>query len=440
MIANTESSHLSFLKGLDEYKQGLNGSAPSWLTTLRSRALEQFSRTGIPSVKDEEWKYTNIAPLAKREFSFARKGELKEQDAFRQYCRTDEINLVLVNGIFQPQLSSVQNLPKGVTVLTIKQAVQSREAELRELLGKHETDAGTPFIALNTALMDDGVFVKIDDKTIFEQLIHIVHIASGESNIVSAPRTLIVVGKSAEATVMESHIGFDKTLVYFTNALTDMFLAENAVLHYTKSQGESPEAFHIGSTRVWQERNSNLDSFSLMVGALITRNNLNVVVDGQGCNSTLDGLYSLNGNQHVDNHTAVDHKQPNCVSNQLYKGILNGASRAVFNGKIFVRQIAQQTNSYQLNKNLLLGKDCRVDTKPQLEIFADDVKCTHGATIGQLNEDELFYLQTRSIPRRKAIVMLSHGFVDDLLNTIKSESVHRKLDLLLKPTFAALEE
>lgn len=440
MIANTENSHLSFLKGLDEYKQGLNGSAPSWLTTLRSRALEQFSRTGIPSVKDEEWKYTNFTPLAKREFSFARKGELKEQDAFRQYCHSDELNLVLVNGIFQPQLSSVQNLPKGVTVLTIKQAVRSHEAELREFLGKHEMDAGTPFIALNTALMSDGVFVKIDDKTIFEQLIHIVHVTSGESNIVSAPRTLIVVGKSAEATVMESHIGFDKALVYFTNALTDMFLAENAVLHYTKSQGESSEAFHIGSTRVWQERNSNLDSFSLMVGGLITRNNLDVIVDGPGCNSTLDGLYSLSGNQHVDNHTAVDHKQPNCVSNQLYKGILNGASRAVFNGKIFVRQIAQQTNSYQLNKNLLLGKDCRVDTKPQLEIFADDVKCTHGATIGQLNEDELFYLQTRSIPRRKAIVMLSHGFVDDLLNTIKSESVHRKLDLLLKPTFAALEE
>ena len=224
-----------------------------------------------------------------------------------------------------------------------------------------------------------------------------------------------------------------------SNALTDIFLSENAVLHYCKSQKESLKAFHIGQTRVWQEWDSQFDGFSFMAGSLLTRNNLDIVLNGEGTGATLNALYSAGGHQHVDNHTSVDHRAPNCTSNQLYKGILNEAARAVFNGKVFVRPIAQKTNSYQLNKNLLLGKDCRVDTKPQLEIFADDVKCTHGATIGQLDEDELFYLQTRCIPKKAATQMLAQGFVEDLFSQIKSNSIHQKLNILIEPSFKALE-
>ena len=200
------------------------------------------------------------------------------------------------------------------------------------------------------------------------------------------PRTLITLDQSSEVTVLESHIAFNDQIVYFTNALTDVFIEENATLHYSKAQKESLNAFHIGQTRVCQERNSNYDGFTLTAGSKLTRNNLNIVLNGEGAGAILNALYSIYGEQHVDNHTSVDHRVPNCTSNQLYKGILNNDSRAVFNGKVFVRPIAQQTNSYQLNKNLLLGDKCRVDTKPQLEIFADDVKCTHGATIGQLDE------------------------------------------------------
>ena len=223
-----------------------------------------------------------------------------------------------------------------------------------------------------------------------------------------------------------------------TSALTDISLAKNALLYYSRAQKENLKSYHIGNTRVWQERDSNFQGFSFVAGGALIRNNLDVVLNGEGAQSFLNALYSVYGTQHVDNHTSVDHRVPNCMSNQLYKGILNGASRAVFNGKIFVRPIAQKTNSYQLNKNLLLGKDCRVDTKPQLEIFADDVKCTHGATIGQMNEEELFYLQTRAIGKQDATRMLARGFAEDVLNQIKNEAVHQKLTEYLQPSFEKL--
>jgi Fe-S cluster assembly protein SufD len=237
---------------------------------------------------------------------------------------------------------------------------------------------------------------------------------------------------------LESHVAFNDQVIYFTNASTDVFLDANASLHYCKAQKESLNAYHIGQTRVWQERDSNFDGFSLTAGSQLTRNSLNIALNGEGANAGLNALYSVFGNQHVDNHTSVDHRVPNCTSNQLYKGILNGDSRAVFNGKVFVRPIAQQTNSYQLNKNLLLGNNCRVDTKPQLEIFADDVKCTHGATIGQLDENEMFYLQTRCIPRNVATKMLVHGFVDDLFGLIKNSSTLQKVNALMQPSFEEL--
>jgi Fe-S cluster assembly protein SufD len=221
--------------------------------------------------------------------------------------------------------------------------------------------------------------------------------------------------------------------------LTDIYLAPNAVCRYNQVQRESLKATHINATRVWQERDAVFDGFSLTVGGAVTRHNLDIIINGEGGQATLNGLYSVRERQHVDNHTSVDHRFPNGTSNQLYKGILNDQARAVFNGKIFVRPIAQLTNSYQLNKNLILGKDCRVDTKPQLEISADDVKCTHGATVGQLNDEEIFYLRTRAIPRSKAVEMLSHGFVDDILNKIQHPRVREHFQELVKPTLSAVQ-
>ena len=220
-----------------------------------------------------------------------------------------------------------------------------------------------------------------------------------------------------------------------SNAVTDMRIASNAVVGYCKAQAESHQAVHIGTTRIWQEKASSLDSFSFDHGGVFARNNLSILIKGEGTNTIMNGLYGLDGDQHVDNHTLLDIQHPNCTSYQLYKGLLNGKSRAIFNGKIYVHAIAQKTNAYQLNKHLLLGNQARVDTKPQLEIFADDVKCTHGATIGQLSQEEIFYLQSRCITQQMAIQLLSKGFIDDIINTIKCDSIRGKLSNLLLKKF-----
>ena len=440
MTTNKDNT-LSFIEGLDEQVQSLVTQTPSWLKPLREQNLSRFSHLGIPTLKDEEWKYTNIASIVKGKYVLAKKEDFQQKDQLEKYIDRKEINIVFINGIFSSELSGLKSLPAGLRIYAWHEAMRNSEIDMQKYLSAHEINKGTAFIALNQALASDGVVIKIGDKVIIEPLIHIVHVSSSEGQgTMTLPRTLILAGKSSEATVLESHVAFSDERTYFSNAVTDIFLSENAVLHYCKAQSESQNAFHIGATRAVQERNSNLDTFSLSVGSSITRNNLDVIGNGEGTHTTLNGLYCINGKQLVDNHTSVDHRLPNCTSTQLYKGILNGESHAVFNGKIFVRPVAQQTNSYQLNKNLILGTDCRVDTKPQLEIGADDVKCTHGATIGQLDEDEIFYLETRGISKQQAVNMLARGFVDEIINTIGSESIRKKLNMLLEPTFAALEK
>ena len=362
-----------------------------------------------------------------------------ETDSFQNYVDKNETQIVFINGVLSEEFTNLGNVPKGIEILPLKEALKSKEKTIKSVLEKYDSKDETAFQSLNNALISEGVYVEIQKGTIDENLIHIVHVTSNENkSIISNPRTIIVSNTSSEATILESHVAFNDELTYFTNPLTDIYLYENATLHYCKAQKESLKAYHIGNTRIWQERSSNFDGFTLMAGSAINRNNLDVVLDGEGIDSTLNGLYSIFDDQHVDNHTAVDHRFPNCTSNQLYKGVLNGSSRAVFNGKIFVKDIAQQTNSYQLNKNLLLGTDCRVDTKPQLEIFADDVKCTHGATIGQLNEDEIFYLQSRCVSKDEAKRMLARGFVDELVNQFKNDSINKKLHILLEPSFQKL--
>ncbi|MBP9855046.1 MAG: Fe-S cluster assembly protein SufD [Candidatus Omnitrophica bacterium] len=410
-----------------------------WIKDLKKNSLNRFESIGVPTVKDEEWKYTNLSSITNQKFDVNGQAQLKEQKSFEEYCADSPIRITFINGQFSEENSRLKDLPKGLTILPLAKAVNTHGEKIKSLLSKYSTSESTSFVALNTALTDNGVFVEIASNSIVPEYIHIVHVTSSSNGeALSFPRTIILSGKSSEATILESHIAFNREIVYFTNALTDIHLEENATLHYYKAQHESLKAFHINTTRVWQERNSNFNSLGLMTGSALNRNNLDIVLNGEGINSTLDGLYCLYGQQHVDNHTSVDHRFPNCISNQLYKGVLNQSSRAVFNGKIFVKPIAQKTNSYQLNKNLLLGDKCRVDTKPQLEIFADDVRCTHGATIGQLDEDEMFYLQTRCIGREESRKMLVKGFVDVLINTVKDPAINRKLHSLLEPSFAQL--
>lgn len=436
----SELDKTTFIKGLEEFQSKATQKEPAWLKDVRKKGWQRFKTLGVPTVKDEEWKYTNIASLAQNTFEIqTTDGQIKANETLKKYIDSGDLTIVFVNGIFSASLSNLKSLPKGLTLLTIDEAASQEHLDVEKLVKRYETNRETSFVALNEALHQGGAYIKVEKKAVIEKIIHIVHITGiAGTQVMTSPRTLIELDASSEVTILESYLSPSNDFTYFTNAVTDIFLAENSTARYFKAQSDSTKGFHIGTTRAWQEQNSNFQTFTLTVGGQITRNNLDVILNGEGSSAILDGLYCVRDTQLVDNHTAVDHRVPNCTSNQLYKGILNHASRAVFNGKIFVRPIAQKTNSYQLNKNLLLGENCRVDTKPQLEIGADDVKCTHGATIGQLNEDEIFYLQSRCIPKKTAVKMLSIGFVDDILQNIKDESIHRKFNILLEPTFAAL--
>lgn len=437
-IVSPSDRKIPFIEGLENFTK-TNGQTPGWLSALRQKGLARFAKLGVPTTKNEEWKYTNVTPITQRKFQLPKSERLAPSDEFNRYCDVQEMNLVFVNGVFDTELSNLKKL-NGITIKTIQQAIKDNDPELEDLLTRYDPEENTSFVALNQALSNDGAYISITNNVVTQELIHIIHVANtGNNEIITAGRSLITVGKSSEATILESYLTVSDKAVYLNNPLTDIFVGENATLNYCKAQKESGQAYHIGNTRVRQERNSNFNGFSLVAGGLLTRNNLDVVLSGEGANGIINGLYCVDGQELVDNHTTIDHRVANCMSNQLYKGILNGSSHAVFNGKIFVRPIAQKTNSYQLNKNLLLGKNCLVDTKPQLEIFADDVKCTHGATIGQLNEDEIFYMETRAIARKTAITMLARGFVDDILAKINNDSIGKKANILLEPTFKTLE-
>jgi len=423
------------IEGLEEYLPKLEKASSPWLKAFRQKSFDQWSEMIMPTVKDEEWKYTSLADLVNRRFQIASRHELIETKQFEQYRDKKDINIVLVNGVLWGALSDLKHLPQGLTVSSLDAALAHGNAEIQDTISKLTPNDTKAFLYMNQALFLDGAYIQVAKNAVVEPLVHIIHVTSAiKDNTIVFPRSFISVGESAQVNILESHICFEP-VSYVSNAVTDMKIAANAVVGYCKVQAEAHQAVHINTTRIWQEKASALDSFSFNHGGALIRNNLSILIKGEGTNTIMNGLYGLDGHQQVDNHTLLDIQHPNCTSYQLYKGLLNGSSRAIFNGKIYVHSVAQKTNAYQLNKHLLLGKDARVDTKPQLEIFADDVKCTHGATIGQLSQEEIFYLQSRCITQQMAIQLLSKGFIDDILNTIKSDSIRGKLSHLLLKKF-----
>lgn len=426
------------IEKLDEYQSKLLNSSPDWLKTIRQRALLQFSQLGLPTIKDEEWKYISLAEISSKKLHLATAHKLVEEKQFYDYVDQADINIVLVNGVLWGDLST-KHLPKGITICSFSEAVTKFSNEIQETFNKLTSNDSKSLFYLNQALFLDGVFIKVDDDMVVEPLVHIIHVTSNvEEDTVLFPRSVIHIGAGAKVSLLESYIGFTPNS-YWTNAMTDMKIAANANVQYCKAEGESSHTTHTATTRIWQERTSNLDSFTFAHGGKLVRNNLAILLKGEGTNTIMNGFYAVDGYQQVDNHTLLDIQQPNCTSYQLYKGILNDASHVVFNGKIYVHPIAQKTNGYQLNKHLMLGKEARLDSKPQLEIFADDVKCTHGATIGQLNDEEIFYLQSRCINKELACQLMANGFIDDILNTITCESIRRKLKKLLARKFPEIK-
>jgi Fe-S cluster assembly protein SufD len=359
--------------------------------SLKQRGAERFAALGYPTTRNEDWKFTSVGPIAKVEWEAVEghPGERRDPialESLRLGLPTHE--LVFVNGRFMPRLSAAGELPPGVVVQSLAQAVESGSGPVESALGS-VADTGHAFTALNTARMVDGAVVIIPRGVRIERPIHLVFLSDLRAGQAVHPRNLIVAAESSEVTVIETYAGLQET-AYLTNAVTEVIVGANARVEHIKLQRESERAYHVGTVETRQDRDSRFRSFSFALGGLLARTNIYSIMAGEASDCTMNGLYLLHGAQHIDHQTRIEHAVPNCTSREVYKGILDGNSHAVFNGKVFVRPVAQKTDGKQTNKNLLLSDGAKVDTKPQLEIFADDVKCTHGATVGRLDEIGLF--------------------------------------------------
>ncbi len=412
---------------------------PAWLSSLRTEAIRAFADLGFPTTHVEDWKYTSVAAIARAAFEAGR-GAVTSQLAARfeqlPYAGIAAHRLVFVNGHFAPQLSSLNGLPAGIKVTSLADALKGSAPKLEEHLARHATFSAHPFVALNTAFIEDGAYIEIPRGAVVTEPIHIVYAATQQERPwLAHPRSFIYAGAGSEATVVESYIGLDGS-TYFTNTVTEIVLEENAHVDHVKPQLESVAAYHIASIWAHQARNSSLRTCSIALGSLLGREELGVVLDGEGAESILSGLYVTSGEQLIDNHTTLDHAQPHCSSREFYKGVLDGHSTGVFNGKILVRKDAQKTDSKQSNRNLLLSEGATVNTKPQLEIFADDVKCTHGATIGQIDQDALFYMRSRGIGLEEARNLLVVAFAGEIIDRIRFRPLGERLRAEILARFA----
>jgi Fe-S cluster assembly protein SufD len=407
-----------FGSALEKRPQG----GPRWLDDLRSRGAARFAALGLPTVREEDWRFTNVAPIGAVDFQLA--GQISgTADRLGGFAYTDApVRLVVVNGRFDTTLSRTKGLPAGVHAGSLASALTDYADVVQRYFGQLADITSRSFTALNTAFVHDGAFIHVPEGVSVETPIHVIFLTGGDgTNEMVHPRTLVVAGAGSQSTVIESYIGAADGDVYFTNAVSEVFVGENAGVDHYKVQQESLEAFHVGALHAHTSRSSRFSSHSFSLGGKLVRNDANAILDGDGGDCTLNGLYLADGERLVDNHTAIDHAKPHCGSHEVYKGILGGSARAVFNGKIIVRQDAQKTDAKQTNRALLLTDGATINTKPQLEIFADDVKCTHGAAIGQLDDDAIFYLRARGLTYAEARDMLIHAFAGQVLDGVAVE-------------------
>ena len=419
-----------YLSHFADFEQTLNGESTSPVHALRRQAIERFAATGFPTTKDEEWAFTSVAPLTRIDFELAIATAAPAAVDIAP-LRYGLPGLVFVDGHFAPGLSQLDALPAGVLVKSLRAALVEDTDLVTAHLGQAAVIEGEAFTALNTAFLRDGALVYLPQGTVIDEPLHLLFISTAQTaNAVSHPRVLIIAEANAEATLVESYAGLG-TETYLTNAISEISVGENAALDHYRVQREAPAAFHISATHVREERAAQFRSTSITLGGRLTRNHVHTALVGEGIDSTLNGLYVEDGTQHVDNHTLIEHAQPNCQSHEFYKGILGGKATGVFRGKIHVHQAAQKTDAYQTNQNLLLSDSARIDTKPQLEIYADDVKCSHGATIGQLDQDAIFYLRSRGIGHREAVRVLTRAFAGEVLDRVRVDPLRDALDDLV---------
>ena len=415
-------------------RQTRSWTEPDWFLERRERGARRFAELGFPSQKLEEWKYTNLNAIAEAEYQVPGDEASVSADVLAEfeYGDLDAHRFVFVNGVFQPALSHLDKLPEGVIASTLGDAVATENETFREYFGAQADIEKHHLTALNAALVQDGFFLAVAANTVVEKPFHLIFLTTGDGQpTIASLHNLVVLGTSAQATILETH-GAAQTSRYLKNIVTEIAAAPNAHLDRYVVQRESVEnGWHISSEYVHQDRDSNVRSHSLDFGGDIVRHNIWAKLDGEAAEAVLNGLYMLRGNQHVDNFMWVEHTKENIPSHELFKGILDERASAAFTGRIYVHKEAQRTDAKQTNQNLLLSDTARANTRPQLEIYADDVKCTHGATIGQLDEQALFYLRSRGIDPVQARNLLVHAFASDITERIRIPQVLDKAEELL---------
>jgi Fe-S cluster assembly protein SufD len=415
-------------------------SGPPWAAPVRQEGRARFAALGFPTTHDEDWKYTSVDPVVKVPFTPGTSGDDGVEDAIAALGLDGAAKnrLVFVDGRFSPRLSRVDRLSGGVFAGSLAAAMQERRELVEPFWARLADPRGESFVALNTALAVDGAFVHVPGGLIVEEPIQLLFIGGRRDEPIDAhTRALIALGRGSQATVIESYAGVEGE-PYWTNAVTEIALDDNAVLDHYKIQMESDNAFHIATQQARLGRDAVLTSHAFALGAALARNDVNARFAGEGGDCTLNGLYVPAGRQHVDNHTRIDHDQPRCASRELYKGIMGGKSRGVFNGKIYVHEHAEKTDARQTNRNLLLSEDAWVDTKPQLEIYNNDVKCSHGSTIGQLDENALFFLRARGLDLRTAVGLLTQGFANEITSRVRHQGVAALMEKVMAKKIQAM--
>jgi Fe-S cluster assembly protein SufD len=406
-----------------------------WLLPLRKAGMANFTELGFPKLSDEDWRFTNVAPIAQLAFSPARDAIVNgaETKAVKEsvFAKLSGHRLVFLNGFFSAELSNIKPASRGVRIENLSAALAKDSGFIEKHLGKYAHTTNNAFAALNQAFFTDGVFIHVPVGVEVAESIQLIHISSTKnSGETILPRNLILAEANSKLTVVESYIS-TVNAVYFTNAVTEIVVGENAFVEHVKLQDEAAGAFHIATIAGEFGRTSNVNIHSFALGAKLSRNNIRVKLAGEGLECILNGLYLTRDEQLADHHMIVEHMQPHCASHEYFNGILDNKSKGVFHGRIYVHPIAQKTDAKQTNKNLLLSDDATADTKPQLEIYADDVKCTHGATIGQLNDESIFYLRSRGIDTPTARRMLIHAFAGEIIERVKHDSVRGELDKIV---------
>ena len=434
----------NYLAAFGDFQQTATGRGLPWLRSLRENAFARFCEVGFPTARDEDWRFTNISSVAETPFQLSRRAvRLLPSDLQPWRMEGAAGQLVFVNGRFSAELSSVANLPQGVHISSLANQIEENPKEIENQLGAYLNTERDAFCAMNTAFVEDGACIRIHRGAVLTAPIHLLFVSAvNGAPLMTHPRNLIIAEEGSQAAVIEDYVSFGAgdNGEALSNTATELVAHDNAIVSHYLIEREDTRAFNVSTLRIQQGRNANVASHSLLLGGAIVRNNVHPVLAGEGGECLINGLFIGSGRQHLDNYMYVEHAKPHCSSRQFYNGILDGHAHGVFHGRIIVHKDAQKTDAKQTNRNLLLSDDAQIDTKPQLEIYADDVKCTHGATIGQIEEDALFYLRSRGIDEGSARKLLLLAFAGECLGRMKEEGPRAFAENLISDSLAELSK